>query len=357
MRGRSPAAPIVTGDLVGGREVAGFAYAEDPVPPTRDNDRLLFDGDQGTTDVPETIVPTDAREAELRGVAPLDRLPQQSRLPADDVSPGLTNRVEAMLGRSDAPWRAIARPLIEALYETGHDVWLAGGAVRDLVLGAGPAAVRDLDLSGTVPPGRFHEIAYDVLALLGGTESDMRLSPDSLVCWTEPEKPQLAETALVEYRSLALSGFPFPGTSSDFGDDARHRDLTVNSLHYDLRRAIVIDPTGRGIGDLIGPVRRIFCCRASLEPRETAAVVLRAIKFALRWEGEGVTVELGELREWADRLPSGHWSGLDPFVWRGIRDDHREYLKHTPTDRQLQVARLIGPAPARLIGDLLEVRS
>ncbi|MCG5464847.1 hypothetical protein MED01_003104 [Micromonospora sp. MED01] len=354
---RKPDGPILAGDILRGRKVAGFAYAEEPMPPTRYNDRLLFEGDQELAKVPTVIVPVDAREADRVGVGPFDRLPPQSRRFADEVSDGLSDRVEALLGRPDASWRGMASALFEALREAQHEVYIAGGAVRDLVAGTGPEVVRDLDLAGTAPPGRFHDVMYDVLKVLGGSESDMRLSPDTLVCWTAPEDPELAETALVEYRSLALSGFRLPGTSSDFADDARHRDLTVNSLYYDRRRAVVVDPTGRGVDDLTGGTRRIVCCRASRKPRETAVVVIRAIRLVLRWEDEGVSARLDDLRRWAEELPAGHWEGLPGLLWKSIRDDHREYLSGAGAARQLQTARLIGVEAAALIGKLLGVRS
>jgi len=352
---RTATGPIVVGDLLGGRTVAGFAYAATKESPSRRNDRLLFTGDEALTTAPEAVVPLSAEEAERHGVPAVDLLPPAARRTAQEIHPSLPARVEQLLRRPDAPWRELALPLFDALRRAEHEVWISGGAARDLVLGKEPAEVNDLDLAGTAPAGRYFELTYLELRALGGSEADMKLSPESLVVWTEPADPVLAERAHIEYRGLALSGFTLPGTGSDLHADARHRDFTVNALHYDRGRAAVLDPTGSGVDDLTGPVRRLVCCQISQQPREAAAVVIRAIKFAVRWEAEGVPVDLRTLPGWLDALPSGLWTGLDAATWRGIRQDHRDYLPHVDPRRQLEVARRLGPAATALIGELLEV--
>lgn len=354
---RTASGPIVAGDLLGGREVAGFAYAATKEPPSRRNDRLLFIGDEALATAPETVVPLSAEDVDRYGVPVVDRLPLAARRTAQEVHPGLPARVEQLLRRPDAPWRELALPLFDALRRAEHEVWISGGAARDLVLGKEPAEVNDLDLAGTAPAGRYFELTYLELRALGGSEADMKLSPESLVVWTEPADPLLAERALIEYRGLALSGFVLPGVGSDVHADAGNRDFTVNTLHYDRGRAAVLDPTGTGVDDLTAPIRRLVCCRISQQPREAAAIVIRAIKFAVRWEDEGVPVDLRTLPGWLDSLPPGLWIGLDATAWRGIRQDHRDYLPEMDPLRQIAVARRLGPAAAALIGELLEAKA
>jgi hypothetical protein len=352
---RTVTGPIVAGDLLYGREVAGFAYAATTESPSRRNDRLLFTGDEGLTTIPEAVVPLSAEEAERHGVPAVDRLTPAARRAAREIDPSLPGRVEELLRRPDAPWRELALPLFDALRRAEHEVWISGGAVRDLLVGKKPAEVKDLDLAGTAPAGRYFELTYLELRALGGSESDMRLSPESLVVWTEPSDPMLAKGALIEYRGLALSGFALPGTGSDLRADAENRDFTVNSLHYDRNRAVVLDPTGSGVDDLCGLVRRLVCCRVSQQPQEAAAIVIRAIKFAARWEKEGVPMDMRTLPEWLDALPPGLWSGLDAATWRGICQDHRDYLSEVDPQRQLEIAQRLGLEAADLIGKLLGV--
>lgn len=354
--GRTASGPVLADDRINGRTVAGFAYAA-PLDPdtmiTSANDRLLFTDDTTRTAVPGTPVPATATGADRIGRRPAERLPDSHLHDATGLSTDLPDRVEALLVRPAAPWRAIAVPLFDALRAVEHEVWLAGGAVRDLVLGAPADSFKDLDLAGTAPPGRFSEVLYPVLRELGCAESDLKVSPDSLVCWTTPSDADVP--ALVEYRSLALSGFAFPGTGSDFADDAGHRDMTVNTLYYDRVRHAVVDPTGRGVDDLAGPVRRLVCCRQDRRPRPAAAVVIRGIRFAARWERAGVPVDVDALRSWADGLPPGLWAGLEPEVLDGIRADHDYYLDEVDPADRVRWARTLGPAAAALIGGLSEV--
>ncbi|MGW4464749.1 hypothetical protein [Micromonospora sp. NPDC004704] len=352
---RTATGPLVAGDLVDGRTVAGFAYAPTGEPPSRRNDRLLFTGDEHLGAAPDVVVPLTAEQADRRGIPPVDRLPHEHRSPAKPSYGGLPAKVEKLLRRADAPWRELALPLFDTLRRAEHDVWISGGAIRDLLLGKDPDEVKDLDLAGTVPAGRYFELTYLELRALGGSEADMRLSPDTLVVWTEPADPELAKRAHIEYRGLGLSGFAVPGTGSDLSADAAQRDFTVNALHYDRGREMVLDPAGTGISDLTAAQPRLICCRVSDNPRKTAAVIIRAIKFVVRWEGEGRAVDLSRLAAWSSALPPGLWSQLDATTWHAIRQDRNEYLPGVEPQRQLEVAARLGPHAIDLIARLSEV--
>ncbi|MDG4813957.1 hypothetical protein O7628_00345 [Micromonospora sp. WMMD956] len=350
---RNAAGPIVAGDLLDGRKITGFAYAVQPTPPTAANDRLLFDGDDALTEAPAAVLPQTAAGAERIGIPALDKLNGHQRTAA---SPGLAVQVEDMLRRPGAQWRSVALPLFDALYAAGHEVWIAGGAVRDLV--TGEREVNDLDLSGTAPPGRFCDVILPVLRVENLAESEILVCKDTLVCSTSPFETAVLDGAYIEYRSLALIGHQLPGTSSDFAEDAAKRDLSFNTLHYDRRGAEVLDPTGRGLADLTAAARRFFPCRTARDDRSTAAVVLRAVKQAARWSRAGVAVDLTELSAWIAELAPEPWRDASDDTWRGIRDDHAYYLapEATPAEQRALAARL-GARAQVLVARLLEEAS
>src|SRR3954453_17861544 len=132
-----------------------------------------------------------------------------------------------------------ARPLRDAL--GGEDVWLVGGAVRDLLLGREPA--RDLDL---VVEGDARPVAERLAAALGGTATFHHpfLTPP-------PRAPAPGGTAPFPDRFLTArvrapehaydlatarrERYPRPGAlpqvePASLDEDLRRRDFTVNAI-------------------------------------------------------------------------------------------------------------------------------
>jgi hypothetical protein len=197
----SPVRPVLEGDVLEERKVAGFAWAGQfgETASTHLDDRLLFDGDEHLEAPPDRFVPQTADAATTLAVMPPNDLPPAEVHVADSLHPALSLRADRLLDLPAAPWRPLIRPLMGAVRATGHRIWLAGGAVRDLVTGAPPSQVRDLDLSGTVPPGRFTDITHQMLRALGMAELRTTVCPTSLVCSVVAYKPT---DRLIEYRGL-----------------------------------------------------------------------------------------------------------------------------------------------------------
>jgi poly(A) polymerase len=346
---RGDTGPVLAGDLVGGREVAGFGYAVGPEPVTATNDRLLLDGDQSLTGLPDRVAPTSAVGAVMCGLLPPARLNTAQVLRADAVEPELPARAEALLERPGAPWSDLAGPLITRLRSVGHEVWLSGGAARDLCAGAELDEVNDLDLSGTAPPGRFTELTREVLRLTGLGECEQGVSPERLVCWV---RTPATHDRLVEYRSLALEGFRFPGTGSDMIVDAEMRDFTLNALYYDPDRHLVVDPTGRGLRDLTGPQRRLVPPTPTASPRQLAETIIRALKFLLRWADMAGTDDPETLR-WVKNLPTDLGSQLSRGDWRALARMHQQYAGGASAEVQRKVLSPLGPVATGLIDELL----
>lgn len=157
---RTPTDPVLCGDVLDDGEVVGFAYAPAGRPkPTCD--RMLLSIDGSPVEPPARLVPDTAETARLLAAQPVDRLPQDRVTPAAGVDAALPRLVRETLARPGTPWGSVAVVLVEVLRECRHGLWLSGGFIRD-VLGGAADLVNDLDLAGTVPPGRFTALTRHV---------------------------------------------------------------------------------------------------------------------------------------------------------------------------------------------------
>eukprot|EP00303_Exanthemachrysis_gayraliae_P001030 CAMPEP_0206003978 /NCGR_PEP_ID=MMETSP1464-20131121/3702_1 /ASSEMBLY_ACC=CAM_ASM_001124 /TAXON_ID=119497 /ORGANISM="Exanthemachrysis gayraliae, Strain RCC1523" /LENGTH=716 /DNA_ID=CAMNT_0053377375 /DNA_START=1 /DNA_END=2152 /DNA_ORIENTATION=+ len=166
---------------------------------------------------------------------------------------------------------------------------VAGGWVRDKLLGLDS---DDIDIALDNLTGlAFAELISQRLEGLGEP-----LHLHIGVIQANPEQSKHLETVaislkgfqidLVNLRSEAYSDESRIPTEVEFGSalsDAQRRDLTINSLFYNLDTGRIEDMTGRGIADL-----RAGVIRTPLAPLETLLDdplrVLRAVRFAARFD-------------------------------------------------------------------------
>jgi hypothetical protein len=338
------------GDLVAGRRVAGFTWTGPGGVAAAGHldDRLLFDGDENLPTPPDRTVPQTADGAELKAVVPPADLPNNLVSAAASIDSSLPLRADALLDLRGAPWQQLIRPLLAAVHATGHQAWLAGGAARDLVAGAQLHEVKDLDLAGTVPPGRFTDISYQTLRALGMSEYRTTITPESLVCAVVPPK---SKTRLIEYRGLHQGGFRFPAVGSRLAEDARYRDFSFNALLYDTLKHEVFDACGTGLTDLLGETRRFVPQDVSEDPLKQAMIVLRAAKFALRWR-DNTPLDLTSLHSWIGTLPPDFCQTLTPAHWNGLRSAYKRTI-HDPPQRLQDFAAHLPQAGRELIETLI----
>ncbi len=347
---RSKSGPVLAGDVTDEGTVAGFGYVRSGTPRAA-CDRLLLTGEESLTQPPDRPVPDNAGSVLLVAPPPADRVAADRIHRADALDDTLSDTVAETLALPGSPWAPVAAPLIAEMQEAHHMIWLAGGFARDVIAGAA-GDVNDLDLTGTAPPGRFSELTRRVRRR-SGLEFRPKVSPDSLVCSAVP--PDKGER-LYEYRTLNSAEFKFPACGSDLEVDARCRDFTVNSLYYDPVGNFVIDPTGRGLPDLQARPRRLVSLTPTEDPLEQAHIVLRAVKFAVRWAGT-TRCEFGELASRLAQLPHTAWDGLTPAAWDRLARNHRKTLEEGQDPRQqMSVATALGPAASGLLTALLEVQ-
>ncbi len=165
------------------------------------------------------------------------------------------------------PKRAAAEKIVGVLHDAGHVAYLAGGCVRDMLLGM---AAKDYDVATDAPPPRIAELFHNTRHV--GEAFGVMLV-----------RLMRCEIEVATFR--AESGYsdgrrPDHVHFTDAEHDARRRDFTINGLFYDPREDRVVDYVD-GRADLQrGVVRAIGDPDARLG--EDYLRMLRAVRFAAR---------------------------------------------------------------------------
>jgi poly(A) polymerase len=150
--------------------------------------------------------------------------------------------------------------IIERLRENGHEAYIVGGAVRDLLLGRRP---KDFDIATDAPPSRIKRI-FRSARVIGRRFRLVHVYAG----------PKIFEVST--FRSIAN------GTvGNEFGtvdEDARRRDFTLNALYYDPHDSTLVDYVG-GFKDIhakriepVIPLKNIF--------KEDPVRMIRCVKYA-----------------------------------------------------------------------------
>jgi poly(A) polymerase len=175
--------------------------------------------------------------------------------------------------------RELADRICRRLREAGHQAFLVGGCVRDLVLGREPA---DYDVATDATPDRVQSLFAHSLAV-GAQFGVIIVTEDSFAPRDPSRSPMLVEVAT--FRSdVAYSDGRHPDSvvfAKSPEDDVRRRDFTINALLLDPESQEILDFVG-GRDDL-----RAGVIRAIGDPehrfREDKLRMLRAVRFAARF--------------------------------------------------------------------------
>jgi poly(A) polymerase len=165
--------------------------------------------------------------------------------------------------------REVADRICAVLREAGHQAYLVGGCVRDLVLGREP---EDYDVATDATPNRVQELFPQSLAV-GAQFGVIVVVEDSI------------QVEVATFRSdVGYSDGRHPDHvvyASSAEKDVRRRDFTINALLLDPRTGEVLDFVG-GRDDL-----RAGLIRAIGNPderfREDKLRMVRAVRFAARF--------------------------------------------------------------------------
>ena len=167
------------------------------------------------------------------------------------------------------------RRLTRIFKESGHDLYIVGGAVRDALLKIKP---KDYDLATDAKPDKVIDMlqseASAKIDLTGKAFGVVRLN------YKNGEEYEIAtfRTDVGEGRRPDAVEF------TTIEDDVNRRDLTINALFYDLSTGEVVDYVG-GISDVLNKTIKSVG-RPEDRFREDKLRVLRVIRFAGRMGAE-----------------------------------------------------------------------
>ena len=253
-------------------------------------------------------VPDDAREAaplEDGSVDPLEVLPVPE--PAQEIVDPMSAFTEALAeeplvepGFLPDPITPSGEPaeidpskldpdalkVIHRLHSHGHQAYLVGGCVRDLLLGRTP---KDFDIATSAHPGEVRAVFRNCrligrrfrlahIYFKGGKiieVSTFRANPTELVDAPGDTGDEEGGEAEEQNPDLLITHDNVFGTAEQ---DARRRDFTINGLFYDVAEGKVIDYV-RGRRDLDEHYIRTIG-DPEVRMREDPVRILRAVRFA-----------------------------------------------------------------------------
>ena len=186
-----------------------------------------------------------------------------------------------------------ALSVVHTLKEAGHEAYIVGGAVRDLLLGLRP---KDFDVATNATPeevkslfrrafiiGRRFRIVHVVFGRGREHEvievSTFRAYLDSAAAESVSgnERTSKSELAGMHHAVDASGRVLRDNVWGPQEEDAARRDFTINALYYDPERRIVVDYHG-GIADAKKRVLRMIGDPAG-RYREDPVRLIRAVRF------------------------------------------------------------------------------
>jgi len=185
----------------------------------------------------------------------------------------MVNRIDFKIKRKLTAEEVTAFDVVKKLQQAGYEAYIAGGAVRDELLGI-PA--YDIDIATSAKPEEIKKLfprSYDRGKAFGVVAVRMKLSSE-----------QVGEFEVATFRSdIGIFDHRRPKkiAFTSAAKDAQRRDFTINGLFYDSVNAQIIDYVG-GIKDLKNKIIR-FIGQPQERINEDYLRILRAVRFANRF--------------------------------------------------------------------------
>jgi poly(A) polymerase len=198
-----------------------------------------------------------------------------------------------------------ALSVVRTLMEAGHEAYIVGGAVRDLLLGLRP---KDFDVATNATPeqvkslfrrafiiGRRFRIVHVVFGRGREHEvievSTFRAYLDSAAAEavTGNERTSKSELAGMKHAVDSSGRVLRDNVWGPQEEDAARRDFTINAMYYDPERRIVVDYHG-GIADAKKKLLRMIG-DPTARYREDPVRIIRAVRFAAKLAGLGFKIE------------------------------------------------------------------
>jgi poly(A) polymerase len=170
-----------------------------------------------------------------------------------------------------------AAKVVRRLTRYGHQAYLVGGCVRDMLLSREP---KDFDVSTSATPAEIKKL-FRNCRIIGRRFRLAHVFFGPKIIETSTFRAKPAAPTGDENADLMIRRDNVFGTAEE---DALRRDFTINGLFYDLEKKEVLDSVG-GLPDLrAGLVRTIG--DANIRFQEDPIRIIRAIKFATRLDLE-----------------------------------------------------------------------
>ena len=195
-----------------------------------------------------------------------------------------------------------ARKVCEVLASHGHEAFVVGGAVRDLMLGHAP---KDFDVATDATPEQVHKFMRRSRLIGRRFRIVHAVFHDEVVEVSTYRAPNPGDVVGEAPRDRVVDEHGRVLRDNVWGDreqDAARRDFTVNALYYDPATETVLD-YHRGVRDLkkrrlriIGDPRTRY--------REDPMRMLRAVRFAAKLGFQIDPKTRAPIREMADLLES-----------------------------------------------------
>ena len=195
--------------------------------------------------------------------------------------------------------------VVQTLIDAGHEAYIVGGAVRDLLLGLRP---KDFDVATNATPeqvkalfrrafiiGRRFRIVHVVYGR--GREHEVievstfraYMDAASAEQVSGNERTSKSELASLKHAVDASGRVLRDNVWGPQHEDAARRDFTVNAMYYDPQRQVVVDYHG-GFQDASRRVLRMIG-EPAVRYREDPVRILRAVRFAAKLGALGFRFE------------------------------------------------------------------
>jgi poly(A) polymerase len=225
--------------------------------------------------------------------------------PSGPPQPLIVPRAEHPISRRDISPAALK--VLYRLKESGHQGFLVGGAVRDLLLGLHP---KDFDVATDAHPEEVRRI-FRNCRLIGRRFhlAHVRFGPEIIevatfrAAHTEVDEDHGVDE--VEHRAVDEHGRILrDNLYGTIEEDVWRRDFTANALYYSIEDFSIWDYVG-GVQDARDRVLRLIGDPAT-RYREDPVRMLRAARFAAKLDftlHEGTEAPIHELAYMLDRMP------------------------------------------------------
>lgn len=198
-------------------------------------------------------------------------------------------------------YKEIVAYLKEILWKTdyyGH-VFCVGGCVRDEIMGN---EIKDIDLCLDVPNGGINFAEW--MEKNGHTEGSVVVYPTYGTAMFRLKRYPDVELECVQTRKEQYKDKNSRNPETCYGsmrEDCFRRDLTINSLYYDICNEKVLDITGNGISDIENHIIRVTST-PEIVFSDDPLRIMRVCRFSSRfgWEIENITYE--GMKENAERI-------------------------------------------------------